>query len=80
MKAPAEIKVQIGGGALTSYFGEKGVTHFGHPFNGATGEPKFEIVRDGAVVKSQASSKKPITASTKLQSGLTNYNAFVGGF
>lgn len=78
LKAPGEVQVQIGDNSLEKYNGVKGHNHWSQSFDGQTGEIKFRILRNEAVVK--WGKGRPIRAVTVLENGLTNYNAWVGGF
>ena len=79
LTADATVTVQIGSGPVYSYAGTAGHNHWSLPFNGQTGVPVFSVVRDGVTVKS-SSNAAPITASTTLSNGCTNYNAWVGSW
>jgi hypothetical protein len=74
----AVVTVQVGNHPVVSYSGSQGINHWSQPFNGQTGAPKFSIIRNGAVISSATGT--PITASTTLSNGCTNYNAWVGSF
>jgi len=78
LKAPADVLVQIGSNPPTKVAGVTGFNHWSRPLNGQTGVTTFTIQRNG---KSVASKKgRPITPTTTLKSGKTNFNAWVGSF
>ncbi|KAM3089271.1 hypothetical protein ACMFMG_000875 [Clarireedia jacksonii] len=78
LTSPANITVQIGNGAVNSFAGTAGLNHFSQSFGGQTGNVTFSIVRNGQTVKSESGTE--ITPSSLLEGGVTNYNAWVGGF
>ncbi|KAG9238610.1 putative glucan endo-1,3-alpha-glucosidase agn1 [Amylocarpus encephaloides] len=69
----SDVRVQIGGGSVTTFQGKKGINHWSVPFNGQTGAPVFKVVRSGVTGTGAV-----IKAKTTLASGCTNYNAWVG--
>lgn len=75
----ATVTVQIGSGPVYSYAGTAGHNHWSLPFGGQTGLPIFCVVRDSVTVQC-SSSAAPITATTTLSDGCTNYNAWVGSW
>jgi glucan endo-1,3-alpha-glucosidase len=79
LMSDATVTVQIGSNPAVSYSGSQGINHWSQPFNGQTGVPVFSVVRNGATVGS-SSNAAPITPSTTLSNGCTNYNAWVGSF
>ena len=79
LMSDATVTVQIGSNPAVSYSGSQGINHWSQPFNGQTGVPVFSVVRNGATVGS-SSNAAPITSSTILSNGCTNYNAWVGSF
>jgi hypothetical protein len=79
LKADATVTVQIGSGPVHSYAGTTGHNHWSLPFGGETGVPVFSVVRNGVTVDS-SSNAAPITATTTLSNGCTNYNAWVGSW
>jgi glucan endo-1,3-alpha-glucosidase len=78
LTSPADVTVQIGSGNVASFPGTTGLNHFSSSFGGQTGNVTFSIVRDGKTVKSESGTA--ITSSSSLEGGVTNYNAWVGGF
>jgi glucan endo-1,3-alpha-glucosidase len=78
LTSPADVTVQIGSGAVTSFHGTAGLNHFNQPFGGQTGNVTFSIVRNGKTVKSESGTA--ITSGSTIVGDLTNYNAWVGGF
>ncbi|RFU30779.1 hypothetical protein B7463_g5558, partial [Scytalidium lignicola] len=78
LMSAAQVTVQVGSNPAVTYNGVEGINHWSQPFNGQTGVPKFSVVRNGAVVNSNTGT--PITATTSLSNGCTNYNAWVGSF
>lgn len=78
LQSAADVHVQIGSSPVTSYTGVAGLNHWSQPFDGQTGNVTFSVVRNGNTVKSEGGA--PITASSTLVGGLTNYNVWVGGF
>jgi glucan endo-1,3-alpha-glucosidase len=78
LTSDAVVTVQIGSSPAVSYSGLAGINHWSQPFNGHTGSPVFSIIRNGVVVSDATGT--PITASTTLSNGCTNYNAWVGSF
>ena len=79
LMSDATVTVQTGTNPAVSYTGSQGTNHWSQPFNGQTGVPVFNVVRIGAMVGS-SSNAAPITSSTTLSNGCTNYNAWVGSF
>ncbi|KAF2139594.1 glycoside hydrolase family 71 protein [Aplosporella prunicola CBS 121167] len=76
LSSPATVTIKIGDNDATSFEATAaGANHFSRPFNGQTGKVVISIVRDSATVLSgtgEAILEKPT-------SGVTNYNAWVGG-
>ncbi|KAG4439848.1 hypothetical protein IFR05_004661 [Cadophora sp. M221] len=77
LKEPADVYVQIGNNPPVKHSGVDGINHWNQPYDGP-GEPKFSVLRNGIIVKSEKGS--PISAKTKMSNGCTNYNAWVGSF
>ncbi|KAI9742873.1 MAG: hypothetical protein M1818_003602 [Claussenomyces sp. TS43310] len=78
LTSDATLTVQIGSGTPVPFSGVAGINHFSTPFSGQTGAPVFSIVRDNVTVNNGTGT--PITSTTSLSSGCTNYNAWVGSF
>lgn len=78
LTSPADVTVQIGSGAVNSFAATAGLNHFSHSFGGQTGNVTFSIVRNGKTVKSESGTA--ITSTSLIAGGVTNYNAWVGGF
>lgn len=76
VKSPSTITVQIGGGTPVTFNASRvGSNHFSTPFNGQTGFVRICIVRNGATVLSSTGA----AIQAHPASGVTNYNAWVGG-
>jgi glucan endo-1,3-alpha-glucosidase len=76
VNAPATIWVQIGSNTPTPFSAPSaGVHHFSQPFNGQTGNVGFNIQRNGQIML--VGMGEAITAQPA--SGITNFNAWVGG-
>ena len=79
LTSAATVTVQIGNGPINSYAGTAGHNHWSLAFGGQTGVPVFCVVRGGVTVQC-SSNAAPITATTTLSNGCTNYNAWVGSW
>lgn len=78
LTAPAEVQIKVGDHVVHSYDGKQGFNHWSQDFNEELGVPNFSVVRDGKTIYSEAG--REIAAGTRVASGKTNYNAWVGSF
>lgn len=78
LKSEADVMVQIGANPAKKFKGKKGLNNFSQAFGGQTGVPQFSIMRTGQKTKGEKG--RQISPKTQLGNGLTNFNAYVGGF
>ncbi|EHK98101.1 putative Glucan endo-1,3-alpha-glucosidase agn1 [Glarea lozoyensis 74030] len=74
LKEDSEVSVQIGDGQEVVKEGKKGINHWSVPLGGHTGTPIFSVKKSGLTAKGAE-----ITATSNLEGGCVNFNAFVGG-